>query len=245
MLVIRLDRSIRRRLTLALGFLTALLMVRGAWELGAAAPAGAGAGAPLREVPAATGALVLTFNVTWGREVPSAVLDRLGDAGARAVFFVTGPWAEENPDLVRRMLAEGHDVGSLGHTVVNLTAAEPDRIAEELQAASAALQRAGAPRPRFFRPPGGAYDDAVLAAAHDQDLQAVLWSVDARDWLAPGSDVIARTVLDGARAGSIVLLHASDGNRQTLDALPQLLRGLRERDLRVLPLSELIGPGRT
>jgi len=244
-LVIRLDRSVRRRFALALGFFTALLLVRAAWEVGGAVPAGAGAAAPLRETGVGTGAVVLTFNITWGREVPEAVLDRLGAAGGRAVFFVSGPWARENPDLVQRMVAEGHDVGSLGDTLVNLAAATPDRIASELRGAAAALQRAGAPPPRYFRPPGGVFNDEVLAAARDQGLRTVLWSVDGQDWLAPGSEVIARTVLDGARAGSIVLLHATDASRQTLEALPQILRGLRDRDLQVLPLSELIGPGRT
>lgn len=245
MLVVKFDRSARRRLALALGFFSALLLVRGAWELGAATPAGGGLTAPIREVTGRADAVVLTFNITWGREVPEAVLDRLAASDARALFFVTGPWAQENPDLVRRMVAEGHDVGSLGHTLVNLTAAEPDRIATELQASAAALQRAGAPPPQFFRPPGGVYDDEVLAAARDQAMRTVLWSVDGRDWLTPGTDVIVSTVLDNARPGSIVLLHATDGSRQTLEALPQLLRGLRERQLRALPLSELLGSGRT
>ncbi len=245
MLILRFDRSVRRRLVVSLIFFGSLLLVRGAWELSGAVPAGAGDLAPLREVAGRPQAVVLTFNITWGRQVPEAVLDRLAAANARAVFFVTGPWAQANPDLVRRMLAEGHDVGTLGNTVVSLTASPPDRIAAELEAAGAELRRAGAPAPRFFRPPGGAYDDRVVAAARALGLRTVLWSVDGRDWLNPGSDVIASTVLAAARQGSIVLLHATDGSRQTLEALPALLRGLRERGLEPLPLSELLDTSRT
>lgn len=239
MLVLRFDRSIRRRWLTALSFFAALLLVRGGLEPMAAVPVTTGNSIPVRELATTGNEVVLTFNVTWGERIPAALIERLAKHDIRAVFFVSGPWAAANPELIERMVAGGHDVGALGHEIVNLTAAQPDQIRKEIAAATNSLRNNGVSNPQYFRPPGGAYDDQVLAAIADHGLRTILWSVDGRDWLQPGAAVIAETVVNNVRPGSIVLLHGSDNNEQTLQAIDEIVRGLQVKNLLTTTLSQL------
>lgn len=243
-MVIRFDRWVRRRWFLAAAFFGSLLVVRGFWELTSPViPVTSRPLEPLYRLATPTDAVVLTFNISWGAEVATEIVEQLAALDTRATFFVSGPWAVENVSLLKKMVAAGHDVGSLGHQVVNLTAAPVEDVKSEIVASVEAIIAAGAPNPVFFRPPGGTYNQQVLSVAHELGLTTVLWNVDARDWLSPGTDVIVSRILTSAVPGSIILLHASDHNRQTAQALPRIVEQLREKGLRPLPLSQLVsGP---
>lgn len=245
-MVIRLDRWVRRRWLLATVFFAGLLMVRGYWEISAPnLPASGQLLQPVRQVSTAGKPVVLTFNIAWGQQVPMEILEQLQAAQVRATFFVSGPWAVENVNLLRKMVEAGHDVGTLGHQTVNLASMDRQQVKAELSSSIEAITSAGAPVPVFFRPPGGAYNDDVLAAAHELGLLTVLWSVDARDWLSPGTDAIVAAVARDTQPGSIVLLHASDHNRQTVQALKRVIDQLRQKELNIIPLSAALAvPGR-
>ncbi|HEY8450129.1 MAG TPA: polysaccharide deacetylase family protein [Bacillota bacterium] len=238
MVVVRFDRPVRRRWFLAVAFFSSLLLVRGMVELtGPALPATGAVLEPLRQVATAEKAVVLTVNIQWGRSVPQRVLDELAELEVQATFFVSGPWAQANAGLIQSMRQRGHDIGTLGHEAIHLSAAEPQVIRRELQASLRAITAAGAPVPRYFRPPGGVYDHQLLATAQALGLETVLWSVDGRDWLAASADVVVERILAEAKPGSIILLHASDHNELAPLVLPPLVTGLHDRGYRFLPLS--------
>jgi peptidoglycan/xylan/chitin deacetylase (PgdA/CDA1 family) len=95
------------------------------------------------------------------------------------------------------------------------------------------------------RPPCGVRTPAYFAAARSLGLRTVQWDVAGFDWKRHDAERIARDVLRAARAGSIILLHDGDSDgkrdrRQTIKALPLIIEGLRERGLRIVPLSELL-----
>ncbi|HLS89026.1 MAG TPA: polysaccharide deacetylase family protein [Sphingobacteriaceae bacterium] len=241
-MVIRLDRSVRRRFTVAVVFLTWLILVRGAAELyGLTLPA-AGGPQPVRSAGTRRPAVALTFNITWGDQVPPAILKSLAEHGVPATFFVAGPWAEAHPEVLQALVEAGHEVGTSGARNLDLTQFNPEDLEGELQAAVAALADAAGVRTLYFRPPGGSYDDRVLQTAAELGLVTVLWDVDSRDWLQPGPEQIAAQVLRSVQPGSIILLHAGDTNTQTVRALPSIIKGLRERDLAMVTLTELLRP---
>ncbi|MCK9932835.1 polysaccharide deacetylase family protein [Frankia sp. Mgl5] len=158
------------------------------------------------------------------------ILEVLRGNGVRATFFVIGVQAKAHPELVRRILAEGHTVGnhSLDHPTP-FGAGSAATVAREISAAQAIITAAGGVAPRYFRSPGGDWSPTVLAAAAAQHLTPVGWSVDPRDWTRPGVASIVRT-LTGARAGDILLCHDGGGDRsQTVEALRQVLPALRAR----------------
>lgn len=240
-MVIRLDRSVRRRFSVAVVFLTWLLLVRGAVELYSLSVPAATGPQPIHNIAGHGRSAALTFNVSWGEQMPIALLKTLAEYNVRVTFFTTGAWAEAHPDLIRDMAAAGHDVGSYGWHPLDLTGYDDEDLRTELQAAVTAVTGGTGIRPTLFRPPAGAHDSRVIDAAAELGLVTVLWDVDAQDWLQPDSEQITATVVGGVRPGSIVLLHAGETNVQTLRALPPIIRGLRERGFEPLPLSEMMG----
>lgn len=153
------------------------------------------------------------------------ILDILKAKGAHATFYVVGDRAREHPDVVRRILAEGHRLGNHSTTHADLTKATPERLAAELRTTQELLTEITGVRPTAFRPPYGAVNAAVRAAAEAEHLSVDLWTVDPEDWRNPGANAVRERVLSQARPGSVVLLHVL--NRSTVGALPGVIDGLR------------------
>lgn len=191
---------------------------------------------PLRSVATTAREVALTFEVSRGQTAVSEVLQTLGPA--HATFFVTGVWARGHADLVRRMLAAGDEVESLGNRPVALDRYPETVVREELAAGVAALVALGV-RPRFLRPPAGRYDPTLLRLAAADNLRLCLWDVDGLDWASPGADAVVTRVLAGARPGAIIRLQADDRSSDTVPALVAILRGLAAEGLAPVTLSRL------
>ena len=186
-------------------------------------------------------AVALTFDDGPSLRYTPRILAVLKRLHVHATFFCIGYLADEYPELVRAELRAGMKVGnhSYNHPEVPPFDQLPSRlIDDEIALGARSLLRAGA-RPMLFRPPGGSFSSAAVRAAEQQGERVVLWSVDPRDW-QPGSTAreIAGNVLDAVRPGSIVELHDGGGDRSaTLAALPAIVKGIRQRHLRLVALA--------
>jgi cellulose synthase/poly-beta-1,6-N-acetylglucosamine synthase-like glycosyltransferase/peptidoglycan/xylan/chitin deacetylase (PgdA/CDA1 family)/spore germination protein YaaH len=178
------------------------------------------------------------------------ILDILKQHGAKATFFLIGQNAEENPALVRRILAEGHAIGSHTYTHPNLGLASPQQVKLELNATQRLFESITGRSTTLFRPPYDADSTptdiaqiAPLEIADRMNYTTVLESIDPEDWDRPGAKEIVRRVkagLDGG--GTNILLHDGGGDReQTVKALPKILDAISARGDRVVPLRELLG----
>lgn len=160
---------------------------------------------------------------------------------APATFFVLGNMVGARPDLIRKELRQGHAVG--GHTFDHPHMGElafSPQIAEFNELADA-MEDNGLPEPRMFRPPYGSFNADTIELLDHRRLLMVLWSIDTGDYLDPGSDVIVERALDGVQPGSVILLHDAGGDRtETVAALPQILRGLRTRQLQPVTIPQLL-----
>ena len=161
-----------------------------------------------------------------------------------ATFFLTGLFARAHPDIVRRILAEGHELGN--HTMDHADLVKPPRadtfVCTELTQAERAIVSAGGHTSRpFFRPPGGNYNDQVRSLAARLGYRTVYWSIDPRDWerTATAQDIISR-VLDSRalKPGAIILMHISSPNEQY--ALDTIIATLQQRGYAIVPLSQLL-----
>jgi peptidoglycan/xylan/chitin deacetylase (PgdA/CDA1 family) len=197
-----------------------------------------------------------------------AVAYRSGPARGRAVAlsFDDGPWAD-TPAFVRMLEAEhvpatffmiGEQVtpayratlrrelragDALGdHTYTHPDLARSGNVYGQLQSTIFAIRRLTGYAPCMFRPPYGAYDQAVVQTASSLGLATILWNVDPADWALPGSEAIERRVLAQVRPGAIVLSHDGGGPRgQTLAAYPRIIGVLRARGYRFETVPQLLG----
>jgi peptidoglycan/xylan/chitin deacetylase (PgdA/CDA1 family)/glycosyltransferase involved in cell wall biosynthesis len=184
----------------------------------------------------------LTFDDGPHPDHTPRVLDALKSYGAKASFFVTGQNCMLYPDLIRRMVSEGHSIGhhSFSHSEPSKTSArdlteELDRSDEAFRCADSSL------RSHYFRPPNGKLSLGKLWAVRQHGLTTVLWNRDSKDYQARG----AKTIREWAQAnpfdsGDIVLMH--DTNPHTPEALPTIIELVRSRGLYPDKIADLIAP---
>ncbi|GMA16476.1 polysaccharide deacetylase family protein [Deinococcus metallilatus] len=188
-------------------------------------------------------ALALTFDDGPDPATTPAVLDALRGAGARATFFVIADRAEAHPDLIRRMLEEGHQVEAHAARHVHAWLRTPwGAFLDPLRAARRVAAVTGRPV-RLHRPPHGAYTLATRLGQRAAGVTGAHWSVEGRDWHpAFTPEGVRQRVNELAFPGAVVVLHdAGPGARNTGPMLPGLLADLRERDYALVPLGELEG----
>jgi len=188
-----------------------------------------------RRLPGDQRVVALTFDDGPNPDATPAILDALGAEDVRATFFVLGRHADRWPAIVARTAREGHAVGNHGFHHRKLIWRSPDYVRQDISLGTAAIERAGAARPRMFRAPHGQRNPWVTPIARAAGQRTVGWTLGVWDTALPGEHVIADRVFRGTRSGSIVLLHDGDGydpagdRMQTARALPLIIRGLRER----------------
>ncbi|BDG59478.1 polysaccharide deacetylase family protein [Caldinitratiruptor microaerophilus] len=232
-------RGVLLRTGVVLGF-AALVLAARLW-LANAYPALTGTG-PLRRAENAGNRVALTFDVTWSDAELLEVLEVLAAEKVHATFFVSHHWAANYPDLLRRLDAAGHEVGTLGFRMADPTALKPEELETELRFAQGLLARTLGRPARLYRPYGGRWNPAVLEAAARSGLQTVVWSVDAGEMTAPPPPPreIARRVTARLQAGDVIRIQASGFATTSAEALPAILRALRDRGLQPGTVSELV-----
>ena len=182
----------------------------------------------------------LTFDISWGNKMAPKVLDVLKQENLKATFFLSGPWAKNHEELVRRIVADGHQVESHGQAHVDLNTLGLDGAARNIQAAHTILEQMTGHTPRYIRPPNGAFDKVSVQAAKNLGYETVIWSVDSLDWKNPGVDNIIKRTTRLIHPGAIILMHASDSCKQTDQALPAVIKDLRMKGYTFTLLDELI-----
>jgi cellulose synthase/poly-beta-1,6-N-acetylglucosamine synthase-like glycosyltransferase/peptidoglycan/xylan/chitin deacetylase (PgdA/CDA1 family)/spore germination protein YaaH len=200
---------------------------------------------------AANNKVALTFDDGPDPRFTPAILDILKAAAVPATFFIIGMNGEENPGLLQRILAEGHELGSHTFTHPNMAEISALQFDAELAATQRLLESVLSRQTLLFRAPYGEGDDAataeqtrVLRRASELGYWTVGMNVDPDDWRRPGAAEIVRRVIARveAGAGNIILLHDSGGDRaQTVEALPKLIKELRARGLQLVTVSNLLG----
>jgi peptidoglycan/xylan/chitin deacetylase (PgdA/CDA1 family) len=159
-----------------------------------------------------------------------------------ATFFCIGEQVQLYPGLVQRMYRAGEEIGNHTWSHPDLTRLSADAIQWQLRSASVAIQQAIGVSPIHFRPPYGATNRQVQRIASQLGMLQILWTIDTRDWQRPGVGTIVSTVLTHARNGSIIILHDGGGDRsETVQALPQIIVGLRQHRFTFVTMKQLLG----
>ncbi len=201
------------------------------------------------------GLVALTFDDGPDPLWTPRILELLRKENVPATFFIIGANGQANPNLVRRIVDEGHDIGNHTYSHPNLGEV-PGRITDlELNATQRLIESLTGHATILFRPPyfGDAEPttpDEVepIVRAMRLGYLTIGLRVDPNDWELPGTNQIVQRTIDGVTAsdpdqrGQIVLLHDGGGDRQqTLDALPQIIHELRARKIRFVTVSQLAG----
>jgi len=193
------------------------------------------------EVPTEEKIIALTFDDGPHPEHTALILDLLKQYDAKATFFVVGNKVARFPELLKREVAEGHELAN--HTYTHAYLSRNLNIKKEINQTEELIYGITGQKCHLFRPPGGIFNERLIAVAKEEGYKVVLWSwhQDTKDWSSPGTRRIVDRVLKNVRNGDIVLFHDHvEGSMQTVQALETILPELRRRGYRMVTVSELI-----
>lgn len=185
--------------------------------------------------------IALTFDISWGDKRTEPILKVLEDKGVKkATFFLSSPWTQSHPEVVKHIMKDGFEIGSHGHKHVNYSSLNDEEIRAQIKKAHQILTDVTGTSPTLLRLPNGDFDKRVLRIAKELNYTVIQWDTDSQDWLNKGTDNIINRVVTKAHPGDIVLLHASDSSKQTHEALPIIIDKLREKGYEFVTVSELM-----
>ena len=184
----------------------------------------------------------ISFDAAWGGDKTLGILDLLDEYNIKTTFFLVDIWTQKYPELVKEIVARGHEIGNHSTSHPQMSKLNETQIAKELNTQADNVLAIAGVRPVLFRPPYGDYNNRVITTARAQGFVPIQWSVDSLDWKNRGAQEII-TRAGKARSGDIVLFH--NDSQYILDALPTVLAGYKEKGLAVVPISELLLTGET
>lgn len=187
--------------------------------------------------------LYLTFDAGYENGNTPAILDALKKHQVPATFFAVGNFVSDNPDLIKRMIEEGHTVGNHTFSHPNMSKiASKEAFAEELQGVEKLFEEiTGTPMTKFYRPPQGIYSTSNLTMAKEMGYHTFFWSLAYVDWYQdkqPSREEAFDKLLGRIHPGAIVLLHNTSSTNAAI--LDELLTKWEEMGYRFDTLQHLI-----
>lgn len=187
--------------------------------------------------------VALTFDDGPHGTLTPRVLDILRSNNVKGTFFMQGCNVAAHPQVVRRMVSEGHEVGNHTWNHIYLSKVSREKAEEQLQRTNDAIRNACGVIPVVMRPPGGYTNAGVASWARQRfGFTTIMWDVDTNDWRKPGPSVVAARAVNGAKPGSIILVH--DIHASTVAAIDAIVKGLKKRGYELVTVSELMRRGR-
>ncbi|MFJ1678063.1 polysaccharide deacetylase family protein [Streptomyces sp. NPDC088251] len=179
-------------------------------------------------------AMVLTFDDGPDPLYTPRILATLRKYDVRAMFFVCGGMADENPDLVRAIAGDGHTIGNHSWTHPLVTRLSRAGVRDELGTTSEVIEKITGTPPFWYRAPYGAWNRNSFEIGAELGMEPMAWTLDTLDWTEPGAGTIVRRVRKGAAPGVVVLSHDAGGNRsQSVSALRRYLPELLDEGYRI------------
>lgn len=181
--------------------------------------------------------VAITVNVDWGEEYIPGMLEVFKKYDAKVTFFVTGKWAEKNPELLKKMHKAGHSIQNHGYKHIHFNSVSSSEANNQIKKAEEVINKTINQRTSYFAPPYGEFNKQLLTVTSDMNYYLIMWSVDTIDWQRPAPETIVKRVLNKVHNDAIILMHPTD---PTLKALPGMLDQLKEEGYKMVTIDKLL-----
>ncbi|MDQ0339978.1 peptidoglycan/xylan/chitin deacetylase (PgdA/CDA1 family) [Caldalkalibacillus uzonensis] len=188
--------------------------------------------------------VALTFDDGPDGHYTPQILDILKEKGIPATFFIMGRQVEYFPEVMKRIVKDGHALGNHTMTHPDLRGVMTSDVIEEVRATQQVMEKTVGRKPDLFRPPYGALTRSDRLILHDMGFRVVMWSVDTLDWRGMSADDILSIVHRDISPGGIILQHnllttpgLLDG---TVEALPQMIDQLHAKGYKFVTVQTLL-----
>jgi peptidoglycan/xylan/chitin deacetylase (PgdA/CDA1 family) len=188
--------------------------------------------------------VALTFDDGPDEIFTRQVLDVLKQNNVNATFFVIGKRAEAHPEIIARMIREGHIVGNHSYTHADLSKLSISNFKKQIDDTQSILKPITGYIPKLLRPPYGAINEQQVRWAMDHGYLIINWNVDSLDWKGISADKVSHNVLSANRQGAIILQHCGGGEGEDLSgsvkAIPTIIRTLKSQGYEMVTIPELL-----
>lgn len=182
-------------------------------------------------------AVAIACNIYQNEQQVEQLLDLFEKENVSITFFVGGTWVARNPELTKRIVEEGHEIGNHGHRHRAHSNLNKEQNIEEIQACTDAVEQAAGYKMKLFMPPSGDFNQFTVDAAQSLGYTTVLWSADTIDWRDRDATIIRDRAAKRMHPGAIILTHPME---QTVQAMPGILADIRAKGWSIITVSELI-----
>lgn len=185
--------------------------------------------------------VALTFDDGPDRRYTPAILDILKEKGVKATFFVVGTQVKKEPEMLQRVIDEGHVIGNHSWSHKDLSKLSKGQVIKEVEAADKEIKAAVGFTPELFRAPYGALSDTLKSVMKSKSRELVGWNVDTRDWAGTSVNEMREIIRETTKPNGIILMHSFGGKniKNTVELLPLIIDDLKEKGYSFVTADEL------
>ncbi|NMA94509.1 MAG: polysaccharide deacetylase family protein [Clostridiales bacterium] len=176
-------------------------------------------------------------NVVGGTEYIPSMLNILQEHKVKISFFIGGEWARDNPQMLRLISEEGHELGNHGFEHRNHTNLDLDENLNEIKKTEYIIKDITGITTNLFSPPYGEFNNTTLKAASSIGYKTIMWSIDTINWRGDGVDAVIDRTVKNPHNGVFILIHPTE---DTVVALPIIIKELKNRGYDIGTISELL-----
>ena len=162
----------------------------------------------------------LMFNVYWGTEYISDILNVLNSYNVKTTFFIGGQWAEKEPEKLLEIYNAGHELGNHGYFHKEHSKLSYNQNLDEISVCHTVVKKITNYNMNLFAPPSGDFNKTTLQVASELNYKTIMWSKDTIDWRDKDEDLVFTRATKNVAGGELVLMHPT---KHTLSALPKIL----------------------
>lgn len=193
---------------------------------------------PIYSVDTKDKRIALTFDVSFGTDYTDQIVRILKKNNVKATFFVVGEWAEKNPQRMKMIFKDGHEIGNHSYSHADLTELNKAGVKEEVLKTSEIINKITGVNTNIFRVPFGDYNTDLIRMINNENNYCIEWDVDSMDMKNIGAQMVYSNVVSNIDNGSIVLFH--NNADQTPVALDKIIRELKTKGYSFVKVSDLI-----
>lgn len=193
---------------------------------------------PIYNVQTEEKKVAFTMNCAWNAEDIDSILKTLKQNDVKITFFMVGDWIEKNPDAVKKIYEEGHEIASHSDTHPHVNNLSYEKNIEEIEKSNEKIEKITGKKTNIYRAPYGEYNNTVIKAATDKNYYCIQWSLDTLDYTGLTGNEMWNRLKDKIKPGDIILSH--NGTEHTADSLDSLIKNIKQKGLKIVTVSDLI-----
>jgi len=193
---------------------------------------------PIYNVQTEEKKVAFTINCAWNADDIDLILETLEKNDTKVTFFMVGDWMEKYQEAVKKIYEANHEIATHSDTHPHVNNLSYEQNVEELEKSNDKLEKIIGRRTNIYRTPYGEYNDTVIKAAQDNNYYTIQWNLDTLDYRNLTGEQMWNRLRDKIKEGDIILSH--NGTENTAKSLDMLIKNIKEKGLKIVPISDLI-----